>query len=119
MKSVPAGTPISYGSTYKTSRDTKIATIPVGYADGLPRALSNKGQVLINGKRYPIVGRVCMDLSVVNVGDDPVRVGDEVVIIGKQGKENISVDELAKHSDTISYEIICGIGKRVPRVYIG
>jgi len=118
MKSVPAGTPLSYGSTYRTSRESKIATIPVGYADGLPRALSNKGHVLINGKRYPIVGRVCMDLSVVNVGDDPVKVGDEVVIIGSQGKETISVDELAGQSDTISYEIICGIGKRVPRIYV-
>lgn len=118
LKTVPAGTPISYGSTYKTGRGTRLATIPVGYADGLPRALSNKGEVLINGKRYPIVGRVCMDLSVINVGSDAVRVGDEVVIIGSQGKETISADEVARHSDTISYEIICGIGKRVPRLYI-
>ncbi len=118
IKNVPAGTPISYGSTYVTKRATNIATLPVGYADGLPRALSNKGHVLIRGKRYPIVGRVCMDLTLIDVGRSDVKEGDEVVLIGSQGKETIPVDEVAGLADTISYEIICGIGKRVPRVNI-
>ena len=118
LKKVPAGTPLSYGSTYVTKKNTAIATLPVGYADGLPRALSNKGEVLIRGKRYPIVGRVCMDLTLVDVGDSNVKVGDEVVLIGRQGKESISTDDVAKQADTISYEIICGIGKRVTRIYI-
>jgi alanine racemase len=117
LKKVPAGTPLSYGSTYITKKPANIATLPVGYADGLPRALSNKGEVLIRGKRFPIVGRVCMDLTLVDVGDSNVKVGDEVVLIGSQGKEVISADEVGKLADTISYEIICGIGKRVPRIY--
>jgi len=118
VKKVPAGTPLSYGSTYKTRKGTTIATLPVGYADGLPRALSNKGEVLIRGKRYPIVGRVCMDLTLIDLGDEKCETGDEVILIGSQGKEMISADDVAKLSDTISYEVICGIGKRVPRAYI-
>jgi len=118
IKKVPAGTPLSYGSTYITNKGTSIATLPAGYADGLPRALSNKGEVLIKGKRFPIVGRVCMDLTLADVGDSGVKAGDEVTLIGKQGKEVISADDVAKLADTISYEIICGIGKRVPRMYI-
>ena len=118
LKNVPAGTPLSYGSTFITSKATNIATLPVGYADGLPRALSNKGKVLIGGKRYPIVGRVCMDMTLVDVGNSKVKIGDEVVLIGRQGKDVISADEVAKLADTISYEIVCGIGKRVPRIYV-
>ncbi len=118
FKRVAAGTPLSYGSTYVTDKGTGIATIPVGYADGLPRALSNKGHVLINGRRFPIAGRVCMDLTLVNVGNADVSAGDEVTLIGAQGREMISVDEVARLADTISYEIICGIGKRVPRIYV-
>jgi alanine racemase len=117
IKELPAGTPLSYGSTYITKSRTRIATLPVGYADGLPRALSNKGDVLIGGRRYPIAGRVCMDMTLVDVGNAPVKVGDEVTLIGRQGKEYISADEVARLAGTISYEIICGIGKRVPRVY--
>jgi alanine racemase len=118
MKKIPAGTPLSYGSTYIAGKATNIATLPVGYADGLPRALSNKGEVLIGGKRHPIVGRVCMDMTLVDVGNSKVKAGDEVVLIGRQGKDSISADEVAKLADTISYEIICGIGKRVPRIYV-
>jgi len=118
LKRVQAGTPLSYGSTYVAKKATKIATLPVGYADGLPRALSNKGEVLIGGKRYPIVGRVCMDLTLVDVGNSNVKAGDEVALIGNQGKETISADDVAKLADTISYEIICGIGKRVPKICI-
>jgi len=118
VKSVPKGTPISYGCAYRTKKKTLIATLPVGYADGLPRALSNKGSILIRGRRYPIVGRVCMDMTLVDADGSSVFDGDEAVLIGRQGKGSISVDEVAKLADTINYEIVCGIGKRVPRVYI-
>lgn len=117
LKSVPAGTPLSYGCTYVTPNETTVATIPVGYADGFSRRLSNRGQVIIRGKRFPVVGRVTMDLTLVNVGDAKVEVGDEVVLIGEQNSQLISADEIAGLEDTISYEVICGIGKRVPRIY--
>lgn len=118
LKKVPKGTPLSYGCTYTTKEETQIATVPVGYADGYSRALSNKSEVLINGKRYPVVGRVCMDLTLVNVFDDKVKIGDEVVLIGKQGNEEIGAHELAKLQNTVNYEVVCSIGKRVPRVYL-
>lgn len=117
LKKVGAGTPISYGGTYTTQRETKIATIPVGYADGFSRRLSNRGQVIIRGKRYPVVGTVTMDLIMVNVNDSAVEAGDEVTLIGEQSGQMISVDEIARMEDTISYEVICAIGKRVPRIY--
>ncbi len=118
VKTVGAGFTVSYGSTYKTDKETKIATIPVGYGDGYPRLLSNKGRVLINGEYAPIIGRVCMDQFMVDVSDVPnVRQGDEVVLIGKQGKNAITVEEIASLAQTINYEIICGINKRVPRIY--
>jgi alanine racemase len=117
LKRIPKGTPLSYGCTYITPSESTIATIPVGYADGFSRALSNKGQVIIRGKRYPVVGRVTMDLIMVNVGDAKVEIGDEVVLIGEQKDQCITADEIAKLEDTISYEVICGIGKRVPRIY--
>jgi alanine racemase len=117
LKRVPAGTPLSYGGTYLTPRETTIATLPVGYADGYSRMLSNKGKVLIRGRRYDIVGRVSMDLVLINVGNDMVRIGDEVVLIGEQMGQAISVDEIAEMQDTINYEIVCSIGKRVPRIY--
>jgi alanine racemase len=96
LKKVPAGTPLSYGGTYVTPRATQIATLPVGYADGFSRAFSNRGHVLIRGKRFPVVGSVCMDFTLVDVGDEKVAVGDDAVLIGRQGNEEISVDELAK-----------------------
>ncbi|MFH1683371.1 MAG: alanine racemase [Candidatus Margulisiibacteriota bacterium] len=117
LKKVPVGRAISYGATYVTPQETTIATIPVGYADGFSRRLSNRGQVIIRGKRYPVVGRVTMDLTMVDVGNGNVEAGDEVVLIGEQKGQLISADEIAKLEDTISYEIICGIGKRVPRIY--
>jgi alanine racemase len=116
-KKVPAGTLLSYGSTHKTSRETNIATLPVGYADGYSRLLSNKSHVLIKGKKFPVVGRVCMDMTLVDVGDERVEIGDEVVLIGSQGKEKVSADDIADIMGTISYEVVCGIGKRVPRIY--
>jgi len=118
LKTVPAGTPLSYGGTYVTNKETTIATLPVGYADGLSRRLSNRGSVLIGGKRFPIVGNVCMDLTLVDAGDAPIKLGDEVVLIGSQGSEEITADEIAELENTINYEVVCGIGKRVPRVYI-
>lgn len=118
VKGVPAGTGISYGQVYRTARPTTLATIPVGYADGLSRGLSGRVQVLIGGRRHPVVGRICMDQAVVDVGDAPVRVGDEVVLIGRQGDERIEAEEWAEMLETIGYEILCGVSARVPRVYL-
>jgi len=118
LKSVPPGARISYGGTFKTKRESLIATLPVGYADGYSRHLSNQGEVLIRGKRAPVVGKVCMDFITVDVTDIPrVSMGDEVVLMGKQGREQISAEEIAEKINSISYEVLCGIGKRVPRVY--
>lgn len=120
LKEVPAGTGISYSLTYFTDRRTKIATLPVGYADGYRRELSNKGQVLVRGRRAPIVGRICMDQCLIDVGAVPgVAVGDEVVLIGRQGKEEITATELADLTDTLSGAFTVGLGKRVPRLYKG
>ncbi|MFP4662540.1 MAG: alanine racemase [Halanaerobiales bacterium] len=119
LKEVPAGTAISYGATYVTERKSKIATIPLGYADGYSRFLSNKGYVIINGNRAPIRGRVCMDSFMVDVTDIPgVTVGDEVVLIGKQGNEGITATEMAEMIGTINYEVLCNISNRVPRKFI-
>ncbi|OGC32645.1 alanine racemase [candidate division WOR-1 bacterium RIFOXYB2_FULL_48_7] len=117
LKKVPPGTPLGYGSTFTTQQDALIATLPVGYADGFSRSMSNRGHVLIRGKRFPVVGRVSMDLTLVNCGTAKIEVGDEAVLIGSQQNEGISADEVAQLEDSISYEVICGIGKRVPRVY--
>ncbi len=117
LKRVPAGTPLSYGGIYVAKKDSTIVTLPVGYADGYSRRLSNHAQVLIKGKRFPVVGRVSMDMTLVDIGDAKIDVGEEAVLIGSQGLETISADELARLDDTISYEIVCGIGKRVPRTY--
>jgi alanine racemase len=117
-KNVPAGTSISYGRRYITQRPTQIVTVPVGYADGYFRSLTNKAHVLINGKRYPVVGTVCMDQIMVDVGDgDSVSIGDKVTLLGKNGDDAISVWELASHAGTIPYEILCAISARVPRIY--
>jgi alanine racemase len=114
VKVLPKGVPISYGRTFVTERESTIATIPVGYADGYPRALSNKGRVMINGKSAPIVGRVCMDQFMVDVTDiGKVKIGDEVCLID----ENITADEIARLDGTINYEIVCGISERVHRIY--
>lgn len=120
LKSVPAGTPLSYGGTFVTRRKSLIATLPVGYADGYTRRLSNRVSVLVRGRRAPQVGTICMDMCLVDVTGIPgASVGDEVVLLGGQGEENVSSDELALLSGTISYEIYCAVGARVPRVYIG
>lgn len=120
LKLVKKGMTISYGMTYRAKKPTVIATIPVGYGDGYNRHLSNQGRVLIKGRFAPIVGRVTMDQTMVDVGNIPgVAVGDEVVLIGRQGKKEITVEEIARDLDTIPYEIVCGINKRVERIYIG
>jgi len=116
VKDVEKGTSISYGGRYITTRDSKIATIPIGYADGIRRSMSNKGRVYINGKYAPILGSVCMDDFMVDVTNIPnVKVGDEVII---WDNKNITLEEIANKCDTINYEILCTIGKRVQRRYI-
>jgi alanine racemase len=118
LKEVAAGTSISYGCSYKTPRSTTIATIPAGYADGYSRALSNKGVMLVGGYRVPVVGRVCMDLTMVDVGRVPgVKIGDEAVLIGRQHNETISADALARTMGTINYEVVASLTARVPRIY--
>ncbi len=118
VKTVPRGTPISYGGTFVTSRESVIATVPVGYGDGYARSLSNKGHVLIQGKRVPIVGRVCMDQIMVDVTDiGPVAVGDTVTLIGTDGEEHITLEELGEKSGRFNYEFACCLGNRIPRLY--
>jgi alanine racemase len=119
-KRVTAGERISYGLTHRFDRDANVATIPIGYADGVPRRLSSAGgQVLIGGARRGIVGVVTMDQLMVDCGDDPVAVGDEVVLLGAQGSERVTPEEWADRLGTIGYEIVCGIGPRVPRSHVG
>lgn len=119
VKRLPAGEAVSYGLRYRLTRPSWVATVPLGYADGVPRRLSAVGgQVLIGGERRPIAGTVTMDQLMVDCGDDAVEVGDGVVLIGEQGNERITADEWAERLDTISYEILCGISPRVPRVYV-
>jgi alanine racemase len=119
LKKVPAGTKISYGGTYTTQRESLIATLPIGYGDGYNRLLSNRGEVLLRTKRVPVVGRICMDMTMVDVTDvEEVSLGDEVVLMGKQGGDEITVEEIAEKIGTISYEVLCIVGKRVPRVYM-
>jgi len=119
LKFVRAGTSVSYGGTWTAQRRSRIATLPVGYADGYPRRLSNRAQVLVRGARAPVVGRVCMDLCMVDVTDVPgVDLGDEVVLIGRQGAGEIGAAEMAGWLETMSYEVLCGVGARVPRLAV-
>lgn len=118
VKTVEKGFKVSYGSTYVTDKKTVIATVPVGYGDGYPRALSNKGFVLVNGKKANIIGRICMDQFMIDVTDIPVKRGDEVVLIGSDGENEITVDLIASLSGGFNYELICDINDRVPRVYV-
>ena len=117
VKKVPTGSGISYAGTYITKRPTTIVTLPIGYGDGYPRNLSNLASLLIGGRRFRIAGRICMDQIMVDVGNFKPKIGDEVVLIGKQGKQQITAEELADLSGTISYEIVCGLGSRIPRIY--
>lgn len=119
VKEIEAGTPISYGGTFVSEEKMKIATIPVGYADGYPRNLSNIGYVLIRGKKAPILGKVCMDQFMVDVTHiDGANFGDRVTLVGQDGNESISIEDLSELSGRFNYEFICDLGKRIPRVYV-
>lgn len=117
-KRMPPGMGISYGHTYITKKRTTVAVLPIGYGDGYPRNLSNRADVLLKGRRFRISGTISMDQIMVDVGDSRVTLGDEVVLIGRQKNSQISAEELARLAGTIPYEIVCGIGSRIPRVYI-
>jgi len=117
FKVVKAGNPVSYGATWAPERDTRVVTVPIGYGDGFPRALSSRGEVLIRGQRYPIVGRVCMDQFMVDIGQDSAFNEDEVVLVGSQGDNAISVEALAQRAGVIPYEILVGLNDRIPREY--
>ncbi len=119
-RTVPAGTGLGYGQTYVTGRRTRLAVLPVGYEDGYLRSLSNRAEVLIHGQRYPVVGRISMNLTLVDItdGDQAIKKSDEVVLLGKQGQEEITADEIAGWMDTISYEILCLFGNLNTRYYI-
>ena len=120
IQAVPAGTGVSYGHTFVTPRPSRLGTLPVGYADGLDRGLSNVGEVLIRGRRAPLVGRVCMGLCVIDLTDIPkAQVGDEVVLIGAQGQDRLTIDDVAEQCGRIPYELLCAVGQQVPRRYVG
>lgn len=119
IKYIESGDSVSYGRKYTAQKRVKVATLPVGYADGYNRLLSNNAEVLVRGYRAPVIGRICMDQMMVDVSDIPgVELGDQVVLIGEQGNESIYADELAEKCNTISYEILTSISDRVPRIYV-
>ncbi len=119
LKKVPKDFTVSYGRKFKTKRESIIATVPIGYGDGLPRSLSNQGEAIVGGRRVPIAGTICMDLTMLDVTDvEGVNSGDDVTFIGKMGKEEVTIEEVAKLAGTIPYEIMCGITSRVPRIYV-
>jgi alanine racemase len=117
FKVVPAGSPVSYGSTWQSDHPVRVVTVPVGYGDGYFRSMSNRAQVLLRGRRYPQVGRICMDQLMVNIEDGTGYNGDEVVLIGEQGGERLAAEDLAEWAGTIPYEVLTAISERVPRVY--
>ena len=119
FKVVKAGHPVSYGATWAPAGDTRVVTVPIGYGDGYPRALSSRGEVLVRGRRHPIVGRVCMDQFMVDIGQDSAWNEDEVVLIGAQDDAVITVEDLAQRAGMIPYEILVGLNDRIPRVYRG
>jgi alanine racemase len=118
FKVVNPGHPVSYGSTWQSDHPVRVVTLPVGYGDGYFRNLSNKTQVLIHGRKYPQVGRICMDQMMVNIEKDSSYNGDEVILIGEAGSESITAQDLADWSGTIPYEVLTNINTRVPRIYI-
>ena len=117
VKTIPAGSAISYGLTHKCEKETKIAILPIGYADGFARILSNRAKVLVKDTKVPVLGTICMDQSIIDVTGLDVKVDDEVVIFGGNNKDGISIDSVAELLDTINYEIVCMVDKRVPRLY--
>lgn len=119
IKEVVKGTPISYGRTYYTHDISKIATVPIGYADGYSRLLSNKGRVLVKGEYAPIIGKICMDQFMIDVTHiKDINIGDDIILVGTQGNKTVTAEEIAELIGTINYEIVCMISKRIPRVYI-
>ena len=119
VKTLPAGREISYGGTFVTTKDTRVATVPVGYADGYRRSLSGKFHCLIHGKKAPILGRICMDQMMVDVTEIPeTQPGDRVTLVGTDGKETITMEQIAAAADSFNYEFVCGISRRVPRIYV-
>ena len=118
VRSLPAGTPVSYSRTFVTRRPTRMGVVPVGYGHGLSWLMSNRGQMLVAGQRVPIIGRVTMDLTMIDLTDVPAEVGDEVVLFGDQGDASLPIDEVAAWSETLAYEVMCTIGKRVTRIYV-
>lgn len=119
LKSIESGAGVSYGHTFRAEHPTRVATLPLGYADGYTRLLSNRSQVLVRGQRASVIGNICMDQLMVDVTAVPgVKVDDEVVLIGRQGDDEVSADELAEILGTINYEIVCGFSKRLPRIYV-
>ncbi|MDO8589085.1 MAG: alanine racemase [Armatimonadota bacterium] len=120
VKEIDKDDSVSYGRTFKAARKTRVATIPVGYADGFSRRLSNRGQVLLRGRRVPVIGRVCMDQTMLDVSEVPeARVGDEVILYGSQGNETVSVEDIARMIGTAPHDVLCAIGQRVTRIYHG
>ena len=119
FKVVRTGNPVSYGATWAPAADTRVVTVPSGYGDGWPRALSSRGQVLVRGHRYPVVGRICMDQFMVDIGCDSAWNEDEVVLVGTSGAEKITVEDVALAAGTIGYEILTGLNGRIPRAYLG
>jgi alanine racemase len=118
LRNIPRGGTVSYNRTFVAKRPTRIAILPIGYADGYSRRLSHRASVLIQGRRAPIIGLVCMDMIMIDVTDfGPVQVGETVTLIGQQGQESIRADEVSSWMDTIPYEVLCGVGPRVPRLY--
>lgn len=118
VRTIKTGESVSYNRTFVAKRESRIAVLPIGYADGYSRRLSNNGVALINGRRAPIVGLVCMDMTMIDVTDaGPVKAGNDVTLLGTQGEETIGADHLAEWIGTIPYEVLCGIGPRIPRVY--
>ena len=119
VKTLPAGREISYGGTYVTTKETRVATVPVGYADGYRRSLSGKFYCLVHGKKAPILGRICMDQMMVDVTDIPqTQPGDRVTLVGTDGTETITMEQIAAAADSFNYEFVCGISRRVPRIYV-
>ena len=119
VKTLPPGEGVSYGHTFVTTRETRIATVSAGYGDGYPRALSSKGRVIINGQYAPIIGRVCMDIFMVDISHiDGVKVEDPVILIGRDGDKEITAEEVGALADTFNYEIVCSVSRRVPRIYL-
>lgn len=119
FKVIPAGATVSYGATWEASTQTRLVTVPIGYGDGWPRALSSRGEVLIRGRRYPVTGRICMDQFMVDVGAGSAYNEDEVVLIGRQGGETLSAEAVAARAGTIAYELLVGLNERIPRHYTG